>query len=81
MTSLQLFLIHHITFILSSMKILFLFLDGIGLGENEPEKNPFARAKMPYPAILARRADSHPRDLRPSKVSVLTCLQWTQTSA
>lgn len=30
------------------MKILFLFLDGIGLGENEPEKNPFARAKMPY---------------------------------
>ena len=30
------------------MKILFLFLDGIGLGENEPEKNPFARANMPY---------------------------------
>ena len=30
------------------MKILFLFLDGIGLGDNEPEKNPFARAKMPY---------------------------------
>jgi len=30
------------------MKILFLFLDGIGLGENDPEKNPFARAKMPY---------------------------------
>jgi 2,3-bisphosphoglycerate-independent phosphoglycerate mutase len=30
------------------MKILFLFLDGIGLGENDPEKNPFARAKMPH---------------------------------
>ncbi|MCE9646371.1 MAG: alkaline phosphatase family protein [Chloroflexi bacterium] len=30
------------------MKILFLFLDGIGLGENESEKNPFIRAQMPY---------------------------------
>jgi hypothetical protein len=30
------------------MKILFLFLDGIGLGEDDPEINPFARAKMPY---------------------------------
>jgi len=30
------------------MKILFLFLDGIGLGENDLEKNPFARAEMPY---------------------------------
>jgi hypothetical protein len=30
------------------MKILFLFLDGIGLGDNAPEKNPFARARMPY---------------------------------
>jgi hypothetical protein len=30
------------------MKTLFLFLDGIGLGENDPEKNPFAHAKMPY---------------------------------
>jgi 2,3-bisphosphoglycerate-independent phosphoglycerate mutase len=30
------------------MKLLFLFLDGIGLGDNEPEKNPFARAQMPY---------------------------------
>ncbi len=29
------------------MKILFLFLDGIGLGENNPEINPFARADMP----------------------------------
>lgn len=30
------------------MRLLFLFLDGIGLGENDPEKNPFAHAKMPY---------------------------------
>jgi 2,3-bisphosphoglycerate-independent phosphoglycerate mutase len=30
------------------MKILFLFLDGIGLGEYDPEKNPFACANMPY---------------------------------
>ncbi|NWF64023.1 MAG: peptidase [Chloroflexi bacterium] len=27
---------------------LFLFLDGIGLGEDDPEINPFARANMPY---------------------------------
>ncbi|HSA99331.1 MAG TPA: hypothetical protein VLE49_01690 [Anaerolineales bacterium] len=27
--------------------MLFIFLDGIGLGENNPETNPFARAKMP----------------------------------
>jgi 2,3-bisphosphoglycerate-independent phosphoglycerate mutase len=30
------------------MKVLFLFLDGIGLGDNDPEKNPFVRSKMPY---------------------------------
>jgi hypothetical protein len=29
------------------MRVLFLFLDGIGLGENDPETNPFVRAKMP----------------------------------
>ena len=29
------------------MKVLFIFLDGIGLGENNPETNPFANAKMP----------------------------------
>ncbi len=29
------------------MKLLFLFLDGIGLGKNNPEINPFARADMP----------------------------------
>src|SRR5574338_1656993 len=30
------------------MRVLFLFMDGIGLGENNPETNPFARARMPY---------------------------------
>lgn len=34
------------------MRILFLFLDGIGLGENDPEKNPFARAQMPFLSSL-----------------------------
>jgi len=29
------------------MTVLFLFLDGIGLGENDPASNPFARAEMP----------------------------------
>lgn len=29
------------------MRLLFIFLDGIGLGENNPETNPFARANMP----------------------------------
>jgi hypothetical protein len=29
------------------MRVLFIFLDGIGLGANDPETNPFARAKMP----------------------------------
>jgi len=29
------------------MRVLFIFLDGIGLGENNPEINPLARAKMP----------------------------------
>jgi hypothetical protein len=29
------------------MKVLFIFLDGIGLGENNPDTNPFARARMP----------------------------------
>ncbi len=32
----------------SSLNILFLFLDGIGLGENNPKTNPFAHAEMPY---------------------------------
>lgn len=30
------------------MKLLFLFLDGIGLGADDPAINPFARAEMPH---------------------------------
>lgn len=30
------------------MKILFLFLDGIGLGADDPQTNPFVRANMPF---------------------------------
>lgn len=38
------------------MKILFLFLDGIGLGENDPARNPFARLEMPtLQALLGGR--------------------------
>jgi 2,3-bisphosphoglycerate-independent phosphoglycerate mutase len=29
------------------VKLLFIFLDGVGLGENNPENNPFARIKLP----------------------------------
>jgi 2,3-bisphosphoglycerate-independent phosphoglycerate mutase len=29
------------------MRVLFIFLDGVGLGENNPEINPFTRAEMP----------------------------------
>lgn len=29
------------------MKLLFLFLDGVGLGEDDPQRNPFACARMP----------------------------------
>jgi len=30
------------------MRVLFIFLDGIGLGEDNPETNPFSRASMPH---------------------------------
>lgn len=30
------------------MKLLFLFLDGVGLGPNDPQVNPFARAALPH---------------------------------
>src|SRR6185436_15468817 len=29
------------------MHLLFLFFDGIGLGQNDPSKNPFAAAELP----------------------------------
>ncbi|MFQ6059299.1 MAG: hypothetical protein ACE5MB_10535 [Anaerolineae bacterium] len=30
------------------MRVLFLFLDGVGLGEDDPERNPFLNARMPH---------------------------------
>jgi 2,3-bisphosphoglycerate-independent phosphoglycerate mutase len=39
------------------MRVLFIFLDGIGLGANDPETNPLARAKMPnLEALLEGRS-------------------------
>jgi hypothetical protein len=39
------------------MRVLFIFLDGIGLGENDPGTNPLARAKMPVlNALLSGRS-------------------------
>jgi len=38
------------------MKFLFLFLDGVGLSDDDPESNPFAKASMPY---LERLLDGH----------------------
>lgn len=37
------------------MRLLFLFLDGIGLGSDNPETNPFVRANMPYLESLLGR--------------------------
>ncbi|MBN1145971.1 MAG: alkaline phosphatase family protein [Anaerolineales bacterium] len=38
------------------MKLLFLFLDGVGLGADDPASNPFARAQMPaLTGLLAGR--------------------------
>src|SRR5512143_3721718 len=30
------------------MRVLFIFLDGVGLGADNPELNPFARVPMPF---------------------------------
>jgi 2,3-bisphosphoglycerate-independent phosphoglycerate mutase len=38
--------------IIYPMHILFLFLDGVGLGADDPARNPFARAHMPVLASL-----------------------------
>ena len=49
------------------MKFLFLFLDGVGLGPDRPETNPFARAHLPrLDALLEGRVvrpryGRHPR--------------------
>jgi 2,3-bisphosphoglycerate-independent phosphoglycerate mutase len=61
------------------MHVLFLFLDGIGLGRNDPNTNPFARANLPtLQALLGgyrlveRVAPLH--NLRASLLSLDACL-------
>jgi 2,3-bisphosphoglycerate-independent phosphoglycerate mutase len=61
------------------MRILFLFLDGVGLGPNDPSINPFARARMPTLETLlgASRltADAAPLDEeRSTLVALDACL-------
>jgi len=61
------------------MRVLFLFLDGVGLGPDDPDINPLARADMPNLARLlgGRRlvADSAPLETpRASVVSLDACL-------
>lgn len=61
------------------MRLLFLFLDGVGLGSDDPEINPLTRAAMPHLADLldGRRlvADSAPLETtRASVVALDACL-------
>lgn len=37
------------------MKFLFLFLDGVGLGPDDPKKNPFAKFDLPHLEGLLNR--------------------------
>ena len=53
MIGLQCYIVYKLTqkdnsCIIPYMRILFIFLDGIGLGVNDPELNPLVRAKMPH---------------------------------
>jgi 2,3-bisphosphoglycerate-independent phosphoglycerate mutase len=61
------------------MRILFMFLDGVGLGSDDPFVNPFVRANVPnLTALLAERkflADSAPLETeRATLLSVDACL-------
>jgi 2,3-bisphosphoglycerate-independent phosphoglycerate mutase len=61
------------------MRNLFIFLDGVGLGADDPEKNPFARAEMPgLKALLDGRRlllDSAPLESqRASLLALDACL-------
>jgi len=60
-------------------RVLFIFMDGIGLGEDDPQRNPFAKAELPsLTALLGGRrlvADSAPlENSRASLVSLDACL-------
>jgi 2,3-bisphosphoglycerate-independent phosphoglycerate mutase len=61
------------------MNLLFLFMDGVGLGENNPQTNPFAAAHMPFlndlldgKRLLAQ--DAPFKNGRASLVSLDACL-------
>ena len=61
------------------MHVLFLFMDGIGLGRNDPNVNPFARANMPVLQnllggyrMVERVAPYH--NIRASLLSIDACL-------
>lgn len=61
------------------MRLLFIFLDGVGLGEDNPETNPFSRAEMPHlKALLSGKrlvAGSAPFEgLRATLLSLDACL-------
>jgi 2,3-bisphosphoglycerate-independent phosphoglycerate mutase len=51
------------------MKLLFIFLDGVGLGPDDPQVNPLARASLPYLKVLLDGqklvADGHFTDAQP----------------
>ncbi|MBU0513100.1 MAG: alkaline phosphatase family protein [Chloroflexi bacterium] len=55
------------------MKILFIFLDGIGLGADNPETNPLARAKMPFLGSLlgGRKLTASAASFQSEQVSLL----------
>lgn len=61
------------------MRLLFFFIDGIGLGENNPASNPFAKAKMPMlTGLLGGRhlvKNSAPyHNIRASLLAIDACL-------
>jgi 2,3-bisphosphoglycerate-independent phosphoglycerate mutase len=64
----------------SSRKLLFLFLDGVGLGEDDPNKNPFAQVSLPhlegllegYKLVLdGSHAENHPLLVDTPRANVL----------
>jgi hypothetical protein len=55
------------------VRVLFFFLDGVGLGPNDPETNPLARAEMPHLAALlgGRRLTAETAPLTTSRATLL----------
>ena len=60
------------------MRVLFIFLDGIGLGTDDPSTNPFARAEMPRLEGPPGRAKT-PGGIRAVRRSARQlCWRWTR---